>query len=215
MLYSLTTLIVGITGAVVPWAAWFNERKNKGLRICVFLGMCFTSLAPFFHSTYEHGFFKTLKFLNPIIPSLLCYIGGLVLYATNFPERVWPGRFDIVGQAHQFWHLAIVAAILLHYRAALAFHEKRFEFSCTNNAYKAGGTPSFFTPFVPMIDSIGTKLSSLADRVISHPPTHGVEALNRADEVIYGWRIVAGSLAGGAVGRAWNRSVEFLSSYFG
>lgn len=235
MLYSLTTLVVGIIGAVVPWAAWFNERKNKSLRIGVFLGMCFTSLAPFFHATYEHGLFKTLNFLAPIIPSLLCYIVGLTLYATNFPERYWPGSFDIFGHAHQFWHVSIVLAILLHYRAALAFHANRFEFSCTDSSLashgtaspESGGTSAVLAgagvsalgalaqklrgALLPqrLSDSLGSVTSS-----IGLGEVHGVEALNRADERIHGWRIVAGRLGGGAVGRWWNAAVDLLQTWF-
>ncbi|CEH19607.1 Predicted membrane proteins, contain hemolysin III domain [Ceraceosorus bombacis] len=108
MFYSLTTLIVGAVGATVPWAAWFNERSNKGLRIAVFLTMCFTALAPFTHAAFEHGLIKTLRFFAPIAPSLLCYVGGLIFYAFQFPESYAPGRFDIWGHAHQIWHVAIV-----------------------------------------------------------------------------------------------------------
>lgn len=27
------------------------------------------------------------------------------LYRSRFPERLWPGRFDIVGSSHQWWHV--------------------------------------------------------------------------------------------------------------
>lgn len=29
-----------------------------------------------------------------------------ILYAFHVPERLWPGRFDILGQSHQIFHLA-------------------------------------------------------------------------------------------------------------
>ena len=108
LFYSITTFLVGLMGATVPWAAWFNQRQNKGLRICVFLAMCFTGLAPFTHAAYEHGLLKTVLFFQPIVPSLLCYIGGLVFYAFQFPESIAPGRFDTWGHAHQIWHVSVL-----------------------------------------------------------------------------------------------------------
>ena len=72
------------------------------------------------------------------------YIGGGVTYAIRVPERFFPGkhewigigrrckltsssivsgRFDIVGQSHQILHVAVVAAIYLHfYGISCLFH---------------------------------------------------------------------------------------------
>lgn len=208
MLYSLTTLVTGVVGALVPWASWFNKRENKGMRIAVFLGMCFTGLLPFLHASYEHGLYKTLNFLSPIIPSVMCYIIGLVLYATNFPERYWPGSFDYFGHAHQFWHVSIVLAILLHYRAALQFHANRFEFSCN-----ASGANPFLESTVEVGSAIAKEVSHGLAALGLSSDAHGVDALNRADETIHGWRIILGRLGGGAVGRWWNAGVEVLERW--
>jgi adiponectin receptor len=35
-------------------------------------------------------------------------MGGVVVYVLRWPERRWPGRFDIVGQSHQLWHVFIL-----------------------------------------------------------------------------------------------------------
>lgn len=204
MLYSLSTLVVGIVGALVPWASWFNERQNKSWRIVVFLTMCFTSLAPFGHAVFEHGLHKTLSFLSPIIPSLMCYIIGLCFYATNWPERAWPGRFDLFLHAHQIWHVSIVMAILFHYRAALQFHANRFEFSCTYNPLTESAGASLLPDLqIPAATALLRAAGGL----------HGVEGLQRADEKVHGWRIVMGSLGGGAVGRLWEVGREWLQRW--
>ncbi|CAO1613857.1 unnamed protein product [Parajaminaea phylloscopi] len=197
LLYSLSTLVVGVVGAIVPWAAWFNERQNKGLRISVFLAMCFTGLAPFAHAVFEHGFYKTLSFLSPILPSILCYIVGLIFYASNWPERAWPGRFDIFLHAHQIWHVAIVLAILFHYKAALQFHANRFDFSCAYNPLQASLQPE------PAADHLLRAVGGL----------HGVQGLQRADETVHGWRIVMGSLGGGMVGRVWEAGRVWIQQW--
>ncbi|PWN27630.1 HlyIII-domain-containing protein [Jaminaea rosea] len=213
MLYSCTTLVVGLIGAAVPWASWFNERSNKGLRIVVFLGMCFTSLLPFAHATYEHGLLKTLRFLSPILPSLACYIIGLVFYATNWPESRWPGKFDLFLHAHQIWHVSIVLAILFHYRAALQFHANRFEFSCTYNPL-ASGSPAGQGTMAAMSSAGSALLDAGASSLLQAAGgLHGVEGLQRADEKVHGWRIVAGRLGGGRVGLVWGAAREWLQRW--
>jgi Haemolysin-III related len=45
--------------------------------------------------------------------------GGAVLYAFRFPECLKPGRFDYLFNSHQLFHLAVVIAAFVHYRACL------------------------------------------------------------------------------------------------
>ncbi|TIB74205.1 hypothetical protein E3Q24_00662 [Wallemia mellicola] len=64
-----------------------------------------------------HGLDNTLTFLAPIIPSLLFYVVGLIIYAFQIPECFAPGRFDFAFASHNAWHIAVAAAIFLHYKA--------------------------------------------------------------------------------------------------
>lgn len=217
MFYSLTTLIVGTVGAIVPWAAWFNERQNKGLRISVFLAMCFTALAPFTHASISHGFMRTFSFFSPILPSVGCYVAGLVFYAFQFPERFAPGKFDLWGHAHQIWHISIVLAILFHYRATFIWHDQRFAFSCA--AAGANGPSTFLDGLTPphADGSSGILLESLSrlgQSAIGGSVVEAASDLSKADEVVHGWRRAAGRLAGGYVGLAWDWSVDRLMAAF-
>lgn len=212
MFYSFTTLLVGAMGAIVPWASWFNDRKNKPIRIAVFLTMCFTGVGPFLHAGVSHGFLKTSLFFSPILPSLASYIFGLIFYATNFPERIAPGRFDVVGHAHQIWHISIVVAILLHYRATTTWHEGRFDFSCSYNPLKQSTTSAF-------VDSVGGNVAELAGQITSSlfgdsSAFQMAADLNVADDIVHGWRISAGKLGHGLVGRVWDWSVEHIMAVF-
>ena len=48
------------------------------------------------------------------------YLAGALLYLTRFPESlVQNGRFDYSGNSHQLWHVAVVAAAYLHWKAVL------------------------------------------------------------------------------------------------
>jgi len=42
------------------------------------------------------------------------YILGAGLYAARWPERSWPGSFDIWGSSHQIFHLLVVMAAASH-----------------------------------------------------------------------------------------------------
>lgn len=211
MVYSLTTFVVGLVGAVVPWASWFNERRNKPLRIAVFLTMCFTALAPFTHSSLAHGFVKTAVFASPIVPSLAAYIFGLVFYATQFPESFWPGRFDVVGHAHQIWHISIVVAILLHHRATFYWHQERFNFSCAapSPSMTGGAADALTASSSAIFDAF---INAVAPLLSTNPLA--IMDVNLADEKVHGWRISAGTVGGGLVGRVWDWCVDGLMNTF-
>ncbi|EPQ31897.1 uncharacterized protein PFL1_00096 [Pseudozyma flocculosa PF-1] len=225
--YSITTLLVGLAGAILPWADWFNKRENKGIRIAVFLTMCFTALLPFSHAAFEHGFSKTVTFFSPILPSLAFYVGGLILYAFHLPESLAPGRFDLWGHSHQLWHVGIVAAIVCHYRAALIFHENRFAFSCAlpqdyAAAPGAGSIDAGFLssivamfPFGSLLLGGGSEATRPIDRIFEKAGgMEGVVGLARADAVVLHWRRILGTVGNGAVGRGWNAMVDWAQSYW-
>ncbi|SNX81319.1 related to IZH3 - membrane protein involved in zinc ion homeostasis [Melanopsichium pennsylvanicum] len=228
LFYSFTTLIVGMAGAILPWAEWFNRRGNKSVRIAVFLTMCFTALAPFSHSAFEHGLVKTLSFFSPIFPSLAFYVGGLVFYATQFPERWAPGRFDTWGHSHQLWHIGIVLAIVFHYRAALVFHANRFEFSCAVPGFevvaavpgsatffqKVFGLLAYIEPFRVTGKAAATATKPIDSMFARVGGMEGIIGLARADNQILQWRRLLGKIGNGAVGRGWDALVDWAQNFW-
>ncbi|PIL35811.1 hypothetical protein GSI_01471 [Ganoderma sinense ZZ0214-1] len=114
--------LVGLSGSIVPFTNWFNERKYKNARIAFFLSLAFSSIAPLIRLAQLHSTGAMHEFIAPIVPSLASYIVGLVFYATHFPECVlaprWPGArcwLDwLGGGSHAIWHVFIVLAIRLH-----------------------------------------------------------------------------------------------------
>ncbi|GJN92882.1 hypothetical protein Rhopal_005922-T1 [Rhodotorula paludigena] len=114
--YMLFNLIVGVTGMIVPWAKWFNEREHKGWRIAFFVSLAASAVAPIAHRALIYGAGNTFWFYSPAIPSVCAYLVGLSFYANQFPECCAPGSWNI-GASHQLWHVAIVAAVWLHWKA--------------------------------------------------------------------------------------------------
>jgi adiponectin receptor len=41
------------------------------------------------------------------------------------PERWLPGKLDLIGHSHQLWHVAVVLAALVHYKAILVLLQWR------------------------------------------------------------------------------------------
>ena len=67
-------------------------------------------------------------------PKLLVTYGiagsAFAFYISDFPERCFPGRFDFVGHAHQWWHVLVVAALYYWHQAGLSFMKRRLVESC-------------------------------------------------------------------------------------
>ncbi|WRT63901.1 uncharacterized protein IL334_000827 [Kwoniella shivajii] len=130
LLYCSINAFCGGLGSYLPFQKWFNERRNKHLRISFFLFLCFAMFAPMLQLFYQHGFTKALAFTAPFGWSIATYLTGLWFYAFHFPECRWPGKFDRWGMSHQWWHAGIVLAIWLHYKAVFVAHGMKYDYSC-------------------------------------------------------------------------------------
>ena len=66
----------------------------------------------------------------PWIVGGLIYLVGAVLYAIGFPERFFKERFDVYGQSHSWFHVAILAAAGIHFYGSLDCYRGALEFTC-------------------------------------------------------------------------------------
>lgn len=75
-------------------------------------------------------------YINPgvnVVPYALggaIYIGGAIIYACRFPERWFPGKFDLFGQSHNIFHIAVIVGASLHFSEAMSLYLNRQEFAC-------------------------------------------------------------------------------------
>lgn len=109
--YVSFTSALGLLGVVIPWYSWFDRVENRKYRIMFFLGIAISGVVPISHIIYSQSMSRTWSFFSPVIKSLLCYIFGVAVYASHFPEKLKPGLFDSIGNSHQIWHLAILGGI--------------------------------------------------------------------------------------------------------
>ena len=42
---------------------------------------------------------------------------GATLYAMRIPECIYPGKFDLAFSSHQIFHICVVVAATIHYKA--------------------------------------------------------------------------------------------------
>lgn len=114
--------LLGIATIMVSLLPVFDRPEYRNIRTGLFLGMGLSGAGPIFHklvwfwnqpeAVYTTGY--------EILMGTFYGIGSL-LYATRVPERWMPGKFDIVGNSHNLFHVLVVAGAYTHYRAGLVY----------------------------------------------------------------------------------------------
>lgn len=114
--------VLGIATIMVSLLPVFDRPEYRSIRTGLFLGMGLSGAGPIFHklvwfwnqpeAVYTTGY--------EILMGTFYGIGSL-LYATRVPERWMPGKFDIVGNSHNLFHVLVVAGAYTHYRAGLVY----------------------------------------------------------------------------------------------
>jgi adiponectin receptor len=125
------TVMAALTFAVTLLPA-FATPKFLVFRTGIFLSLGFFGLVPVSHLVWHFGLFDphVTVMIGPLLLMGLLYTLGAVIYATRFPERFYPGRFDVWFSSHQLWHICVVAAALVHFVNALQHYEWRWNTAC-------------------------------------------------------------------------------------
>ncbi|WEW59701.1 inc metabolism membrane protein [Emydomyces testavorans] len=116
-IYIVMTFSLGIAGVVLPWHPTFNRSDMAWARVAFYVTLALTGFAPILQLSYTRGLAWCLFFYAPIMKSLLVYLSGACIYASQVPERWRPGFFDYFGGSHNIWHVAVLGGILFHYHA--------------------------------------------------------------------------------------------------
>ncbi|EAS29245.3 hemolysin III family channel protein [Coccidioides immitis RS] len=116
-IYILMTSSLGIAGIILPWHPTFNRADMAWARVAFYVTLALTGFAPIVQLSLTRGLAWSLYFYAPIMKSLLVYLTGACIYASQVPERWRPGFFDYFGGSHNIWHIAVLGGILFHYHA--------------------------------------------------------------------------------------------------
>ncbi|KAH8591405.1 hemolysin-III family protein [Bisporella sp. PMI_857] len=123
--YMTLTAALGIGGVILPWHPTFNRSDMAWARVAFYVTLGATGFSPALQLSLTRG--GALEFYAPIAKSLVVYVLGAVIYASQIPERWFPGAFDYIGGSHNLWHFAVLGGILFHYAAMQEFFTGAFE----------------------------------------------------------------------------------------
>ena len=127
----MTTVVAFIvTGAV--FFNKMNKDENIILRLVYFISFTIYGFVPTLHWAFLHGFdSEEVKIFLPRIFIFYCFIGvSFGFYIAKFPESFLPGKFDIFGSSHQWWHAFIWAGLAYWHHTGYIFAEYRLETNC-------------------------------------------------------------------------------------
>lgn len=129
-IYMTTVVAFIVTGAV--FFNKMNKDENIILRLVYFISFTIYGFVPTLHWAFLHGFdSEEVKIFLPRIFIFYCFIGvSFGFYIAKFPESFLPGKFDIFGSSHQWWHAFIWAGLAYWHHTGFIFAEYRLDTNC-------------------------------------------------------------------------------------
>ncbi|PSC75369.1 Heptahelical 4 isoform 2 [Micractinium conductrix] len=118
LFYLATTTLLGLCTLCVTLMSAFQRPEFQTYRALLFVSLGLWGIVPMLHGWFLNG--GQPEVTRALLLDLLMgaiYIGGAVVYAARFPERLKPGAFDVAFHSHQLFHVAVVIAALIHYKA--------------------------------------------------------------------------------------------------
>ncbi|KAG2139461.1 hemolysin-III related-domain-containing protein [Suillus cothurnatus] len=119
--YLCSIALVGAGAAYIVLNPEYAKPTHRGARTCVFIGLGLSAVVPVAHLLVSHGpskLFSEMGF-GWLLASGGLYITGALIYANRIPERLAPGKFDLLFASHQIFHFCVVLAALAHWMCVL------------------------------------------------------------------------------------------------
>jgi adiponectin receptor len=112
----------------------FREPCYRWLRLGLFAFLGLTGLVPGIHFIISHHALQISSALPVIwlIVMAVLYLTGGLAYASQIPERLFPGKFDIWCQSHQILHICVMGGVLTCYQGAASLASARLDSPCFN-----------------------------------------------------------------------------------
>lgn len=113
----------------------FQQKEYRTGRGLCFLALGLMGVIPAIHAVMTQWelaqyFIKPTYF---VMGMGALYIIGVFIYIARFPEKYFPGRFDLIGSSHNIWHFFVLAAAVSHYVGSLGFYHTRQWLVCPSN----------------------------------------------------------------------------------
>jgi len=125
-------LLVGIT--LIWMQAQHPERQDlQPIIQNFFVGTVVFGLLPASHFVVDALGKPEAQFVNYLAGMFGAFGVGFVFYAAKIPEKLAPGRFDLLFASHQLWHVFVALGALCWYYGLSNFLRFRLEHSCPAN----------------------------------------------------------------------------------
>ena len=127
--YLISILSLGSLVACISLLEIFQSDSYRVFRAGFFVAFAICAVFPLFHAIALYAPLRSRNFTNIILYELLMgalYLGGAFIYAIQFPESKYPGKFDLFFNSHQMFHVMIVFAAYAHYAAVLEAIDWRY-----------------------------------------------------------------------------------------
>ena len=97
-----------------------DSEFGTKFRFLLYISHIFVAYVSFYHHHYGPqntlSFKETSALESKMIINLLIYLSSGLIYALNFPESTFPGKFDMFLNSHQIMHvLILLVAVRIEY----------------------------------------------------------------------------------------------------
>lgn len=118
---------IGVGCICVSILPFFRTPAWRPFRAFMFVGMGLSAVFPVLHGLHLFGFERMQQQigLSWLLLQGFLYILGAAIYAARVPERLRPGKFDLVGSSHQIFHVLVVCAAAAHLTGLLKAFDYR------------------------------------------------------------------------------------------
>eukprot|EP01024_Parvocaulis_polyphysoides_P032645 TRINITY_DN29215_c1_g1_i1.p1 TRINITY_DN29215_c1_g1~~TRINITY_DN29215_c1_g1_i1.p1 ORF type:complete len:332 (-),score=19.37 TRINITY_DN29215_c1_g1_i1:344-1339(-) len=119
-LYLIVTALLGVGTFAVSLLNIFQTPKWHYFRATVFMALGLWGIVPGVHWLFIHSHVWQMR--QVLVYELLMgafYLSGAYVYATRIPERWRPGKFDILFNSHQIFHIVVVLGACAHFKAGM------------------------------------------------------------------------------------------------
>lgn len=110
-----------------------NQASWRPFRALIFVLLGLSAGIPFIFAASTTTNAAWINPKNNVVPYAVggaVYIGGAIIYALRIPERWVAKKFDMVGQSHNIFHVAVIIGAAIHFNEAMNLFLERQEFSC-------------------------------------------------------------------------------------
>lgn len=117
VVYLSICIVLGILAVVVSLWDKFGTPRYRPFRAGVFIVFGLSGIAPATHYGIVNGWEKSMNeaAMGWLVLMGVLYITGAMLYAFRIPERIFPGKVDILFHSHQLFHCFVIAGAFVHY----------------------------------------------------------------------------------------------------